>query len=66
MRSWQARPVTCSAAILAASRWPAGPLAWRAHARQGEAVAARMAALQVAPSGRALFAVDLAFAVTIC
>ncbi|HEY7347928.1 MAG TPA: hypothetical protein VH599_06370 [Ktedonobacterales bacterium] len=38
---------TCSAAFQAAGRWPAGTVAWRANARAGAAVAARMAALQV-------------------
>ncbi|HEY7348646.1 MAG TPA: hypothetical protein VH599_10060 [Ktedonobacterales bacterium] len=36
----------CSAAILAAQRWPAGVLARRANARPGAAVAAWKAALQ--------------------
>jgi hypothetical protein len=41
---------TGSAAILAAQRWPAGTLDRRAHARQGESLAAKMAALRVAPA----------------
>ncbi|HEY7350003.1 MAG TPA: hypothetical protein VH599_16920 [Ktedonobacterales bacterium] len=51
---------TCSAAFQAAQRWPAGPVAWRAHVRPGAAVAAKMAALQVGVRAGAAVAARMA------
>ncbi|HEY7349995.1 MAG TPA: hypothetical protein VH599_16880 [Ktedonobacterales bacterium] len=51
---------TCSAAILAAQRWPAGPVAWWANARPAAAVAAKMAALQVGMRAGAAVAARMA------
>jgi hypothetical protein len=42
-------PLVARASLLGGQRWPAGPLAWRAHARPGAAVAAWKAALPVTP-----------------
>jgi hypothetical protein len=46
-------PLVARASLLAAQRWPAGAVAWRANARPGAALAAWKAALPVAVAWRA-------------